>query len=123
MIDAILSFLLDAILSILLWFITKLSGKIKFIKKRILSKEEKELLVAAAQGSEFYIISETGCGQFVQVGDKDFNDNPAIIATYIEALESLRKKGYVSRKSNTYYRLTSSGWEKAEKLAKKSGNG
>ncbi len=88
-----------------------------------MADEEQKLLVAAVQGGELYIISNQ-YGRWVQVGDVDFKDNsdPAYATKYLEALESLYVKRYVSRESDVCYRLKVSGWEKARKLAKTSGN-
>ncbi|MFC1528729.1 hypothetical protein ACFL5B_02345 [Candidatus Latescibacterota bacterium] len=106
------------LLSFLLSCITRLWS---FITKWKLSKEEKELLANAAKsGGVLIIISTEQGGRWVQIGDVDYKkSDPAYAATYIEALDSIYKKKYISLESDVYYRLTGSGFKKARKLAKK----
>ena len=82
-----------------------------------LTSEEKELLVAAAQTGEVHRIFVDQIS-FVRVG-KYFQDDsdPAFATKYLEALESLCKRGYIVHKSGTLYKLKGSGYKKAKELA------
>jgi len=93
-----------------------------YLKKIRLSREEKELLIAAyPQGEILHIpLNE---GNFIRVGNKNFPDDktsdPADFEKYFEALKRLEQRGYVRHETGILYKLTASGFKKAKKLARK----
>lgn len=106
-------------------FITLCQTAGKFIesyKKKKLSNEERELLIAAAQQGTFLILSVNEIpGGWVRAGGKDLPDTetgaPAFAARYLEAFGNLCKRGYIVHKSGCLFMLTGTGFDKARELA------
>jgi hypothetical protein len=104
---------------------TALSSGSKLIesyKKKKLSDEERELLIAAAQQGTFHILSVNEItGSWVRVGGKDFVDtkasDPAFAAGYLEAFRNLCERGYIHHESGVLFKLTGTGFKKARELA------
>jgi hypothetical protein len=104
---------------------TVLAGGSKFIegyKRKRLSKEERELMIAAAQKGTFHLLSVDQIpGTWVRAGDKDFLDaatsDHAIAAKYLEAFRNLCERGYIVHEGGHLFMLTGSGFEKARNLA------
>ena len=93
----------------------------KYLKKKKLSREENELLNAAAPHSEILHV-RLNEGDFLRVGDKNFadkTDDPAYFEKYFGALKRLEERGYVRHETEYLYKLTDSGFKKARKLARK----
>lgn len=88
---------------------------------RRLSEAEQQILVESAQEGEVCILKVDAFGQWVRAGKKDFFDQKdrAVQARYLEALESLHRRGLVRHESHTLYRLTHSGFEIARRQAKR----
>ena len=102
-----------------------LAGRNKVVnifRKRRLTEEEKELLVATYKGKgKFYFCSIDAIpGGWIRAGSKEFLDNKdyAYNAKYLEAFRFLCERGYVEHKSGKLFMLTSSGYKRAMKLAK-----
>jgi len=95
-------------------------------KKTRLSKFEKELLTAAAANGKFFIVHIDEHPGWIKIGRENFPDDvtgdPAITEAYLEAFESLCKRGYIRPDAGQLFRLTSKGFEKARKLAPESSN-
>jgi len=94
-------------------------------RKRRLSEEEKELMIAAApQGQFLYMTVNEIPGPWVRVGNRDFCDtetnDPAYAAKYIEALEGLIKHGYIRHEVGHLFMLTVTGFKKARELTSRS---
>lgn len=89
--------------------------------KKKLTKEEKELLVAASNIGEFYILSADQISDaWVKAGSKHFLDekDPAYTATYFKAFISLCERGYIIHDHNKLFILNDSGFKKARELAR-----
>jgi hypothetical protein len=88
-------------------------------KKRKLSNAEKELLIAAEEDGKFHIMRVGELPPWIRAGGEEFMDvdDPAIAAKYVDAFESLCKRGYIRRERGELFRLTHQGFEKARKLA------
>jgi hypothetical protein len=84
------------------------------------SETEEEILVECAKEGDIYIIGVAGFGSWVRSGKKDFFDqnDRAFQAQYLEAFESLRRRGYINHEGGMLYRLTGSGFSVARELAK-----
>ena len=93
--------------------------------RNLLSDEEKELLIAAAEPGrtegEFRIHTTDQVGPFVQVGIMRCDDpnDRARRALCLEAFGSLCKRGIVQHESGHLFILTGSGFKKARTLRKK----
>ncbi len=97
------------------------SKAVETYRKKKLSKEEKELLIAAVQTGEFLLLSvEQLPGTWVRTGSKDFlnHNDPAYAATYLEAFRSLCERGYIIYEGGKLFMLTGSGFKKSRQLAK-----
>jgi uncharacterized SAM-binding protein YcdF (DUF218 family) len=82
-----------------------------------LSQAEKELLIAAVSKGELRLL-EADQAVWVRIGSKNFqdNNNPTVAAIYVEALENLRRHGYIAHEAGNLYVLTHSGVSKAREL-------
>ncbi len=91
------------------------------LRKRMLTKEERELLVAAYKGKgKLYFCSiDAMPGGWIRAGSKGFVDNKdyAYNAKYLEAFRFLCERGYVEYRTGKLFMLTSSGYKRAMKLA------
>lgn len=87
-------------------------------KDGTLSREEKELLIAADgdEGQVFLIHTEQA--DWIRIGGRNYHDtrNPALATVYLEALEALVERGYAKHESDISYKLTSSGRRQAREL-------
>jgi hypothetical protein len=88
-----------------------------------LSEPEKEVLIECAQDGELCILTVDAFGSWLRASKKDFFDrtDPAIQARYLEAFESLCKRGYVRHEAGFLFRLTGTGFEMARKLTRENG--
>ena len=96
------------------------SKAIEAYRKRKLSEEESELLVAASQTGEFHLLSVAQlAGTWVRAGGKDFLDqiDPARAAKFLEAFRSLCERGYIVHEGGVLFMLTGSGFDRARDLA------
>lgn len=95
---------------------------ISCLKKRRLSLEEKELLIAALPRGEIQLLLLNE-GNFIRAGNKNFPDDktndPTDFEKYFEALKRLEQRGHIRHESGHLYKLTDSGFKKAKKLARK----
>lgn len=90
-------------------------------RKKKLSEEEKELLIAAFQRGEFFLLSVAQIsGTWVRADGKDFLDqnDPAYAARFLEAFRSLCERGYIVHEGGKLFMLTGSGFDRARELAK-----
>ncbi len=91
-------------------------------KKRKFSEPEKQLLIAAAQKGEFYVLSADGVPDWIRIERKSFpsdiGSDPADSAKYHDAFEGLCKRGFIRHEGGILFRLTSLGFKTARKLAK-----
>lgn len=92
----------------------------KATTQRDLSEEEIELLMLSAEKGELLVISADQVGSWVQVDSKNFMDknDPALAARYLEAMETLRRKGFVQHVGGIRHQLTGSGFKIAREYAK-----
>lgn len=98
-----------------------LGNKLRNATKNRHSKEEKELLIAAADEGQFHLFDLGQLGiTFVRVGRKDFYNekDPAIAAVYLEALNILLERGLVMHQSGILFVLTGKGFKKAREMTK-----
>lgn len=93
-----------------------------YLKKRRLSLEEKELLIAALPRGEIQLLLLNE-GNFIRAGNKNFPDDktndPANFEEYFEALKRLEQRGDIRHESGHLYKLTDSGFEKARRKTKR----
>ncbi len=89
-------------------------------KKRKFSYEENKLLVADPLKGEIHLLILNE-GNFIRVGSSNFPDDksndPADFEKYLEAFESLCKRGYIRHDSGALFRLTDTGFKKARQLS------
>ena len=98
------------------------SKLVELNRQKKLSKEEKDLLLAAAKRGDFCLLSvEEIPGSWIRANGRNFlNENdPAFAAEYLEAFQSLCERGYITHESGEFM-LTGSGFERARKLTDKS---
>jgi hypothetical protein len=92
------------------------------LRRRRLTKEEKELLVAASQEmGAFHVCSVDAIpGGWVRAGSRNFLDetNDAHNAKYLEAFRSLCERGYIEYRGGKLFVLNILGYERAERLTK-----
>ncbi len=96
------------------------SKAVKAYANKRLSGEEKELLIAAAQTGEFFLIEAANIpGTWVRAGRRQFADltDPAYAATYLEAFRSLCERGLIVHEGEGTFMLSGSGFRKARQLA------
>ena len=97
------------------------SKLVELYRQKKFSKKEGDLLLAAAKRGEFHLLSvEEIPGSWIRANGRNFlNENdPAFAVKYLEAFQSLCERGYITHESGTFM-LTSSGFERARKLADK----
>ena len=110
--DAI-AFILEALRSIGKWII-----------RRRVSREEKEMLVRTLPSGEIYMVGSDQRGDFVRPGDSShdhyyYNEHDrAVQEQGIETLNKLVARGWVRFDKGILYRVTSHGFERARKFAK-----
>jgi hypothetical protein len=77
-----------------------------------LTVEEKELILATKESGEILELSSEQTGKWV-AGAKDFIDNsdPSFAVRYLEARDSLVRKGFLKHDSGNVHKLTSLGFE------------
>ena len=88
-----------------------------------LSREETEILIAAAEGGEISLLSSGETGAWVCAGKRDFADQSdlAVAAMYVQALKSLCRRELVTHAGGIAYDLTGSGFQLARELKQRSG--
>ena len=86
----------------------------------VLSDAEREILLECAQDGELHILKVDAFGSWLRAGKKDFftQTDPAVQALYLDAFESLCRRGFIRRESGTFYRLTGIGFKEARQIAK-----
>lgn len=92
------------------------------LRRRRLTKEEKELLVAASQEmGAFHVCSVDAIpGGWVRAGHRNFLDETdnAHNAKYLEAFRFLCERGYIEYRGGKLFVLNILGYERAERLTK-----
>lgn len=85
-----------------------------------LTASEREILsmCVAVNGYErghVWILRTSGFGPWVRAGKQDFADNldVSVQARYLDAFESLLRRGYFRQEGDNYYQLTGFGFERA----------
>lgn len=80
-----------------------------------LSQEEMDILRAAADKGDIYLSSFDQTNDWVSVGAQNFRDenDPAVAAMYVEALESLQRRRLVRHDEDELYVLTGTGFKVA----------
>lgn len=84
-----------------------------------LSEEGEQLLSAANNNDgDLYLIRTEQKGHWVRVGGQNFvsPNDPAYAASYLEALQNLVTRGYVTHVERQLYKLTGSGFKHARGL-------
>ncbi len=89
-----------------------------------LSSTEVELLHAAVEDGDIWVLSTTR-GTRVHSGDRDFrsDSDPLVEAVYLDALETLGRKGLARQLGSTHYKLTGEGFRVARVLTGESAEG
>jgi hypothetical protein len=91
------------------------------LRAQRLSREERELLVAAAKDGQCYAFDAEQLPAFlIVIGDQQFpnqTDDLASLAVYHDALASLARRGFVEHVDGTLFHLTASGFDRARYLA------
>ena len=99
--------------------IKEIGQRIRQMKSGRLSKEEKDLLTAAASKGQFRVwrVGQVR-GEWISADRKHFNkqEDPAHDARYREAFKSLCERGYVTHLRGETFMLSGSGFDKARKL-------
>jgi uncharacterized protein YjhX (UPF0386 family) len=87
--------------------------------EHILSDAEREILFECAQDGQLHILKVDAFGSWLRAGRKDFFEqtDPAVQALYLDAFESLRRRGFIRHETGTFYRLTGIGFEEARRIA------
>jgi hypothetical protein len=80
---------------------------------------EDELLVKALPHGQIYLMRAGQIGDFVRAGSFDYHDDddPALQAIGIEALENAMRRGFVRHEGGQLYKLTGTGFERAKQHA------
>ncbi len=89
------------------------------LRKKRLSPEEEQLLVAAAADGEFFLLTgEQIHGALVRAGGKQYADetDPASCARYLEAFKRLCERGYVVHDQGQLFILTAAGHARADQI-------
>ena len=86
------------------------------------SEEELMLLIAAADSGEIMKYSANEIGEWIVAGRQHFYDHsdPAFAAFYLDAFETLRRKGLVRYEGGELYMLTGRGFKIARALKQQS---
>ena len=95
------------------------SKEVVKLRKRFLSRTEKEILRAAAESGEVHVIQVDQLAYpIIRAGNAAMGggNDPASLASYYKAFESLRSNGYVEHVDGVLFRLTTAGFDKARKL-------
>ena len=100
--------------------LAKIAGKVVgAVASGALSPPQKELLAAAAETGEFYVIeTEQLIYPIIRAGDCSMgNENdPASLAKYLDAFKKLCESGYVESFGGKLFRLTAGGFDAARAL-------
>ena len=106
--------------------IAKADGsKLLEYRRKRLSDEEKEMLIAAYQADGmFTVFSHNQMSRYVRAGKSDFYDtsnreNYIYSERFYGAFKSLCQRGYVDNIGKTVFQLNFEGVQKAEELLKK----
>jgi hypothetical protein len=83
-----------------------------------LSVEASEILLACADEGEIHLLDSAQAGPWVAIGARHFLDqnDPAVAATFRDALEELVAKGLVRHDAGILYALTGKGFRVARRL-------
>ncbi len=86
--------------------------------QRDLSQEELELLDRAAEQGQIVKLSTQQTGEFVSAGSQPFllDEDPAMAARYLEALDSLCRRDLARHEGGALYRLTGTGFKIARAI-------
>jgi hypothetical protein len=84
------------------------------------SEEELILLSACAENGEIFVHNSDELGSYVEAGRRHFYDesDPAVAAFYMDALDSLRRRGLVQHEAGSLYQLNGRGFKIARALKK-----
>lgn len=76
--------------------------------KARLSHQAREILEAARNRGEVFLLRSSGSGKWVASGSRHFFDprNPAVTEAYLEGFEELQSKGLLVHDSGNHYRLS-----------------
>lgn len=76
--------------------------------QRALSAQAREILDAAKNRGEVFLLRGSGTGKWVASGSRHFfyPRNPSVTAAYLEGLRELESKGLVRHDSGNHYRVT-----------------
>ena len=91
----------------------------RLVAKHFPSAVEKELLRAAAPSGQFAILTGSPSPYpIIRAGHSTFGNlnDPASMATYLDAFKSLCSNGYVEHAGGQLFRLTKAGFDKARSL-------
>ena len=85
---------------------------------RRLSPEEKEILKACAEDGEIQVLRSDIHGDWVRAGKSDFFDqkDPAHAAKFMEAFQTLLRRGLATHQGGILYQLTGTGFTLARKI-------
>ena len=87
-----------------------------------LSRQEEELLAAAAKDGQFRVIRFPGLGIAVHAGGHTFEDaDPAVAARYFESFRRLCERGLILHDSEELFLLTGTGFDLGRKLNSRNG--
>ena len=95
------------------------AGAWREYRKRMLSEDERELLIAAAMSGEFFLLTAgEAAGPMVRAGLQTFADenDPAVAARYRESFKSLVRRGCIEHVADQRFTLTRDGFTKARDL-------
>jgi len=104
----------------------RLCAYVRSVAKARLNPFEKELLVAAVDnGGEIARFASDQMPDWIRIGAKDYTDDtaPSVAARYIQALEKLIERGYVTHVGGCLYELTGRGWDLGRKYKCKRARG
>lgn len=84
-----------------------------------LSIEETDILIAASENGEIHYFNFNEIPAYISIGNNKFEDSEdrAFAALYIDALESLLRRGLIKREGENLFELTGSGFKLAKTLA------
>ncbi len=87
-------------------------------RSRGITAEEADILIASSQKGEIYLMRCDQYGPWVRVARHDFHEeeDPAVAAEYVVALDSLRRKGLCRHEVKMLYQLTAAGFKVARRL-------
>lgn len=74
---------------------------------KALSAQAREILEAARNRGEIFLLRGSGTGKWVASGSRHFFDprNPSVTASYLEGFRELESKGLIMHDSGNHYRV------------------